>query len=189
MKRWAAALAVVLTVALAIIWLTGRHSSESTHEAVPTHLGPDGVPDFAAYPAVDPTQYVLREGQGFPVQGFRTPDGFACMTTQHRAMYALDCRGPFVGAPNDANLAHLFSYGTTNGAIPMSFTRTAEPLSPVDGLTADEAPMLPAGQRFDAGNATCVHTDDILLACRMADPVKGNGFIATATETKSFGRA
>lgn len=188
MKRWAAALVVVLTVALATIWLTGRHSSDSAHESVPTHLGPDGVPDFAAYPAVDPAQYVLREGQGFPVQGFRTPDGFVCMTTQHRAMYALDCRGPFVGAPDDANLAHLFSYGTNNGAIPISFSRTAEPLSPVDGLDEGAAPLLPAGQRFDLGNATCVHTDDILLACRMADAQKGNGFIATATETTSFGR-
>lgn len=187
MKRWAAALVVVLTAVFAVIWLT-REKPESAHESVPTHLGPDGVPDFAAYPAVDPAQYVLREGQGFPVQGFRTPDGFVCMTTQHRAMYALDCRGPFVGAPNDANLAHLFSYGTTNGAIPMSFSRTEEPLSPVDGLDEDEAPMLPAGQRFDLGNATCVHTDDIRLACRMADPQKGNGFIATSTGTTSFGR-
>jgi len=188
MKRWAAALVVVLTMALAIIWLTNRDAPQSAHESVPTHLGPDGVPDFAAYPAVDPTAYVLRTGEGFPVQGFRTPDGFVCMTTQHRAMYALDCRGPFVAAPNDANLAHLFSYGTTNGAIPMSFSRTEEPLSPVDGLSEDEAPMLPAGQRFDVGNATCIRTDDVLLACRMADPQKGNGFIATATDTRSFGR-
>lgn len=189
MKRWAAALVVVLTVALAIIWLTKQDPPDSTDEPVPTHLRPDGVPDFAAYPAVDPAQYVLHAGEGFPVQGFRTPDGFACMTTQHRAMYALDCRGPFVAAPNDANLAHLFSYGTTNGAIPMSFSRTDEPLSPVDGLTEDAAPMLPAGQRFEAGNATCMHTDDILLACRIADPAKGNGFIATRTETKPFGRS
>ncbi|MFV8049847.1 hypothetical protein [Mycobacterium sp. 48b] len=188
MKRWAAALVVVLTAALAIIWLTNRDTSRPAHEAVPTHLGPDGVPEFGAYPAVDPAQYVLREGQGFPVQGFRTSDGFVCMTTQHRAMYALDCRGPFVGAPDDANFAHLFSYGTTNGAIPMSFSRTDEPLSPVDGLSEDEAPILPPGQRFDVGNATCVHTDQILLACRMADPQKGNGFIATATQTTSFGR-
>lgn len=70
----------------------------------------------------------------------------------------------------------------------MSFSRTEEPLSPVDGLTEDEAPVLPAGRRFESGNATCVHTDDILLACRMADPQKGNGFIATRTETKPFGR-
>lgn len=188
MKRWAAALAVVLTVALAIIWLTNRDTSTSTHEAVPTHLGPDGIPDFAAYPAVDPAQYVLRQGQGFPVQGFRTPAGFVCLTTQHRAMYALDCRGPFVDAPDGANLAHLFSYGTTNGAIPIDFSHTDKPLSPVDGLREDEAPMLPAGERFDLGNATCVHTDDILLACRMADPVKGNGFIATTMDTRTFGR-
>ncbi|MGW4101285.1 hypothetical protein [Mycobacterium sp. NPDC004974] len=188
MKRFAAALVVVLTAVFAVIWLTSRHTSDSQHESVPTHLGPDGIPDFAAYPAVDAAQYVLREDQGFPVQGFRTPEGFVCMTTQHRAMYALDCRGPFVGAPNDANLAHLFSYGTTNGAIPMSFSRTEEPLSPVDGITEDEAPMLPAGQRFDLGNATCIHTDDILLACRMADPQKGNGFIATTTDTRPFGR-
>ncbi|QZH60688.1 hypothetical protein K1X22_02430 [Mycolicibacterium farcinogenes] len=188
MKRWAAALVVVLTVALAIIWLTNRKAEQPVPESVPTHLGPDGVPDFAAYPAVDPAQYTLREGEGFPVQGFRTPDGFVCMTTQHRAMYALDCRGPFVGAPDDANLAHLFSYGTTNGAIPMSFSRTEKPLSPVDGLTEDEAPTLPAGRRFEAGNATCVHTDDILLACRMADPRRGNGFVATSTKTTSFGR-
>lgn len=185
MVRVAVAAVSVLTVVLAGLWLATR---EAPHTAIATHLGPDGVPDFAAYPAVDPAQYVLREGQGFPVQGFRTPEGFVCMTTQHRAMYALDCRGPFVGAPHDANLAHLFSYGTANGAIPMSFTHTEEPLRPVDGLREDEAPMLPAGQRFEVGNATCIHTDDILLACRMADPVKGNGFVATPTETTTFGR-
>ncbi|WKG02328.1 hypothetical protein [Mycolicibacterium sp. HK-90] len=186
MRRIAVALVAVLTAVLAVVWLTTR---EAPHDAVPTHLGPDGVPDFSAYPAVDPTQYILHKGQGFPVQGFRTPGGFVCMTTQHRAMYALDCRGPFVGAPNDANLAHLFSYGTTNGAIPMSFSRTDEPLSPVDGVSEDEALMLPAGQRFELGNVTCVHTDDIRLACRMADPVNGNGFVATATGTTSFGRS
>ncbi|MUL85268.1 MULTISPECIES: hypothetical protein [unclassified Mycolicibacterium] len=189
MKRFAVALVSVLTAVLAVLWLTTREPPRSAHETVPTHLGPDGVPDFAAYPAVDTAQFVLREGEGFPVQGFRTPGGFVCLTTQHRAMYALDCRGPFVGAPDGANLAHLFSYGTTNGAIPMSFSYTDQPLSPVDGLTEDEAPMLPAGQRFDVGNATCIYTDDILLACRMADPEKGNGFIATTTETTSFGRS
>lgn len=183
--RLAAALVSVLTALLAATWLATRPAS---HQPVPTHLGPDGVPDFAAYPAVDPTHYVLRTGEGFPVQGFRTPDGFVCLTTQHRAMYALDCRGPFVGAPGNANLAHLFSYGTTNGAIPMSFSRTDAPLSPVDGLSEDDAPMLPAGHRYDVGNAACLYTDDILLACRMADPVKGNGFVATRTETTSFGR-
>ncbi|MGV0811967.1 hypothetical protein ABQF34_08385 [Mycolicibacterium boenickei] len=186
MTRLAVALVAVLTAALAALWLTTR---EAPHDAVATHLGPDGVPNFSAYPAVDPAPYVLREGQGFPVQGFRTPDGFVCLTTQHRAMYALDCRGPFVGAPDDANLAHLFSYGTTNGAIPMSFSHTDEPLSPVEGLSEDDAPMLPAGQRFELGNATCIRTDEIRLACRMADPVKGNGFIATATGTTSFGRS
>lgn len=188
MKRFAVAIVAVLTAVLAALWLATREAPQSAREAVPTHLGPDGVPDFAAYPAVDPTQYILRTGQGFPVQGFRTPTGFVCLTTQHRAMYALDCRGPFVDAPGGANLAHLFSYGTANGAIPLSFSHTDEPLSPADGLREDEAPVLPAGQRFDVGNATCVHTDDILLACRMADPVKGNGFIATATGTTSFGR-
>ncbi|UBV14356.1 hypothetical protein [Mycolicibacterium fortuitum] len=186
MRRIAVASVSVLTAVLAVLWLATR---EAPHAVVATHLGPDGVPDFASYPAVDPTQYTLRSGQGFPVQGFRTPDGFVCMTTQHRAMYALDCRGPFVGAPDDANLAHLFSYGTTNGAIPMSFLRSDQPLSPVDGLSEDEAPMLPAGQRFDVGNATCIYTDDIRLACRMADPVEGNGFIAIATGTTTFGRA
>lgn len=188
MKRWAAALVVILTAVFAVIWVTKREAPQPAEEPVPTHLGPDGIPDFAAYPAVDAAQYVLREGQGFPVQGFRTPEGFVCLTTQHRAMYALDCRGPFVGAPNGGNLAHLFSYGTTNGAIPMDFSRTDKPLSPVDGLTEDEARMLPAGQRFEAGNATCIHTDDILLACRMADPQKGNGFIATGKDTTTFGR-
>jgi hypothetical protein len=186
MRRIAVASVSVLTAVLTVLWLATR---EAPRAAVATHLGPDGVPDFAAYPAVDPTRYTLRSGQGFPVQGFRTPDGFVCMTTQHRAMYALDCRGPFVGAPDDANLAHLFSYGTTNGAIPMSFLRSDQPLSPVDGLREDEAPMLPAGQRFEVGNATCIHTDDIRLACRMADPVEGNGFVATATGTTTFGKA
>lgn len=186
MRRIAVALVLVLTAVLAGLWLTTR---AAPRDAVATHLGPDGVPDFTAYPAVDPTEYILRRGRGFPVQGFRTPDGFVCMTTQHRAMYALDCRGPFVGAPDGANLAHLFSYGTTNGAIPMSFSRTDEPLSPVDGRSEDEAPTLPAGRRFEVGNATCVYTDGIRLACRMADPVKGNGFVATATGTTTFGRS
>lgn len=71
----------------------------------------------------------------------------------------------------------------------MSFLRSDQPLSPVDGLSEDEAPILPAGQRFDVGNATCIYTDDIRLACRMADPVEGNGFIATATGTTTFGKA
>lgn len=90
MRRIAVASVSVLTAVLAVLWLATR---EAPHAAVATHLGPDGVPDFASYPAVDPTQYTLRSGQGFPVQGFRTPDGFVCMTTQHRAMYALDCAG------------------------------------------------------------------------------------------------
>lgn len=183
--RVAVAVVSVLTAVLAGLWLATREAR------TPRLRRTWGLTVCPTSPLTPP--WIRRTTSCVRVKVFRCrvshPDGFVCMTTQHRAMYALDCRGPFVGAPDDANLAHLFSYGTVNGAIPMSFTHTDAPLSPVDGLREDEAPMLPAGQRFEVGNATCIHTDDILLACRMADPVKGNGFVATGTGTTTFGRS
>ncbi|GAB5900718.1 hypothetical protein OKHIL_65270 [Mycolicibacterium mageritense] len=185
MKRFAVGLVAMTTAVLAALWLVTR-PAPAPSAPVPTHLTADGVPDFAAYPVAAPERYRLNDE--FPTQGFRTSTGFVCVTLQHRAMFALDCQGPFAGAPGGANHVHLFSYGPGNASLPIQFSHNDQVVSDFYDVDQDHLPVLPAGEVYGEGNTACVHTDEILLACRISDPVKGNGFIATATTTTTFGQ-
>lgn len=57
------------------------------------------APDFSSYPKESEGDYTVRPGLAYSVRGFRTPSGLYCTSSNHRAMYAMNCTGPFAGAP------------------------------------------------------------------------------------------
>lgn len=146
------------------------------------------VPDFDSYPRVSADDYTVRPGLAYSVRGFRTPSGVYCTSSTHRAMYAMNCIGPLVGAPEGANAVTLYQSGTA--VDPVKFSRVDAPQS--DGVPKFEGQpikLLPKDTAYAFDDATCVWTEAIMLACRMGSVEQFNGFVATENATSTFGDA
>ncbi|MEE6167435.1 MULTISPECIES: hypothetical protein [unclassified Mycolicibacterium] len=153
--------------------------------AVAAHAAP-AVPDFSSYPKVAEDDYTVRPGLAYSVRGFRTPSGLYCTSSNHRAMYAVNCTGPLVGAPDGTNWVNLFESG--NVVTPVKFTHGDAPQSAdVPQFEGHPINLLPKDTAYAFDDAICVWTDTIALACRMGSGDEYNGFIATTDAVTTFG--
>lgn len=148
------------------------------------HADQSGI-DFDAYLKATKDDYSLGQWVGY---GFRTADGFRCKLAAHMSMSAVDCHGPFIGAPDGATAVHVFSYSPGADARPVEF-HSNEPAEWADPTAFDGHPLrlLPEGSTLDALNGHCVHTAAIMLACRLGSAAEGRGFVATSGSTSAFG--
>ena len=153
--------------------------------AVPAQAAPD-VPDFSSYPKVSEDDYTVRPGLAYSVRGFRTPSGLYCTSSNHRAMYAVNCTGPLVGTPDGANWVNLFESGDV--VTPVKFTHGDAPQSTgVPQFEGQPINLLPKDTAYAFDDAVCVWTATIALACRMGSGAEHNGFIATVDAVTTFG--
>ena len=152
--------------------------------AAPAASAAPALPDFDAFPKADAHDYEVRGGPVYSVRGFRTPSGIYCTSSSHRGMSALDCYGPFVGAPDDANTAHFFGY--FDGAPSLAFKK-AELNTDPPKFEGHPIPMLQPNVTYAFDSADCAYTDGLLLSCVMDQGPHQKGFIATPTETVTIG--
>lgn len=153
--------------------------------SLPVHAAP-AVPDFESYPTVSADDYTVRPGLAYSVRGFRTPSGLYCTSSMHRAMYAVDCTGPFVGAPDGANWVSLYESGTVVSPVKFSKSEGPQPAG-VPEFEGTPINLLPKNTAYAFDDAICVWTDTVQLACRMGSGEQFNGFVATAHATTTFG--
>lgn len=146
------------------------------------------APDFSSYPRASENDYTVRPGLAYSVRGFRTPSGLYCTSSNHRMMYAMNCTGPFAGAPGGANTVSLFESGTV--VSPVKFANGENP-SPGSNPAFEGHPLnlLPKNTAYAFDDAICVWTDTIALACRMGSGQTYTGFIATSDTTATIGNS
>lgn len=167
--------------------VTGFLAMVAAVPAVAAQAAP-AAPDFSSYPKASEGDYTVRPGLAYSVRGFRTPSGLYCTSSNHRAMYAMNCTGPFAGAPEGANTVSLFESGAL--VSPIKFT-SVENSSPGSNPEFEGHPinLLPKNTAYAFDDAICVWTDTIALACRIGSGQTYNGFIATSDSTTTIGNS
>ena len=144
------------------------------------------IPDFDSMPKAATNDFTVREGVAYSVRGFRTPSGAYCTSSNHRGMYALDCYGPFVGAPDGANSVHLFGYA--DSVTPLKFDAADIDFSKTPQFEGHPLAILPPGTDYAFDNAHCAYTAGYQLACVMAKGANQKGFVATLTDFTVIGQ-